>query len=414
MPIDCPNVSGSPVFWLLKRSVILLAIGPCLATAQDNTWMPGSDALHHGPGTEGFLALFVYPPSAPVDYSTPASALRSVLSIELDRLLFSHRKVSFTDDRGRSGNIRVPYTSTIGHTLACISCTLPDGTRYRQWASVSSLTYARTGIRLLFREQAGMRILFHDYPDGILISGAENWLRLIHYNGSRMPGGWWKRQGEVPRYMARPITRTACSQLKEMISFFAAMTENTFLHAGDGTPVHADDRFWFGSSADPWDGYKHRKKTGTGKVVAGCAPFGVALWKAAGGWDHRMDSLWTLRIQVGDHLIGGPGRRVSVPAILWGKGGQGWITGNEPAHTFASHDPALIWSSIEAAMHHAASGRDGNTLTSGSRKISGWWEEFGWQVHPGRPIILETEPGESRKDKKTARSISGIWLIPAN
>lgn len=389
-------------------------MGPWWATAQDKNWIAGSDDLHHGPGTEGFLALFVYPPSAPVDYSTPASALRSVLSIELDRLLFSHRQVPFTDDRGRSGTIRVPYTSTIGHTLACISCTLPDGTRYRQWASVSSLTFARTGIRLLFREQAGMRILFHDYPDGILITGAENWLRLIHYAGSRIPGGWWRRQGAVPRYMARPIDRASCARLKDMIAFFAAMTEHTFRQAGGIAPAHADDRFWFGTSADPWDGYLHRQSTGTGKVVAGCAPFGVALWKAAGGWNPLLDSLWTLRLQVGEHLIGGPERRVSVPAILWGKAGRRWTFGHEPVHTFASHDPALIWSFIEAVMQDADAGSDGKTSTTAGMKRDQWWKDTGWEVQTGMPIILGTDPGAHQTDSKTVRSISGIWLIPAN
>jgi len=131
----------------------------------------------------GTLTIYAYPPRRILDWSTPKTALADFATIAIGQAVNMNPRIDFISDFGEAGSIPRSYRSTMGHTIAHASCSLPDGTPYDAWTSFSGQDFPEVDRDLLLKDKAGLGMLFQDYIDGHIISGVENKMRLVYYKG---------------------------------------------------------------------------------------------------------------------------------------------------------------------------------------------------------------------------------------
>lgn len=283
----------------------------------------------------------------------------SMASNELGGIMSFRRKIHFQDERGRELFMKVPYRSIIGHTIVCVSCTLPDGKPFRHWTSMSSYDYTGQALHMFLYEKRGLAMLFHDYPDGRMLRGAENILRLVNYHGGRFRSGPLKGRRKEPRYISFRMEPEQCAAARDMILFFETLQHAATAPDGTFDPARPEDLLYFSSSLDPYQTYRQRTATGKGKVGGGCAPFGVSLLKVTGHFDPAWDTLWTRPFHVSENLLGGFGYKVSPFSILFGRKGRRWVHEGYPERSVLLYDPGLIWDFIGSQGGFGHSGSDG-------------------------------------------------------
>lgn len=345
--------------------IVLPMISHQTALAQGADPLPVADQVPEELSRD-LLTIFVYPPTVTLDYGSPASLMWSMASNELVGLLSFRRRIRFHDERGRELSMKIPYRSIIGHTIACISCTLPDGSSFRHWASMSSYDYTGQALHMFLYEKRGLAMLFHDYPDGRILRGQENVLRLVNYRGGRFRHGPSKGKRKEPRYISFGLDREQCSTVRDFILFFENLQHSATSPEGVFDPSRPEDLLYFSSTIDPYESYQRRLATGKGKVGGGCAPFAVSLLKVAGHFHPDWDSLWARPFQVSESLIGGFEYKVSPFAVMFGRQGKRWVEKGHTVHRLNVYDPHLIWDFIgarsEAASIQLGSGSPGATM----------------------------------------------------
>lgn len=374
---------------------------------------------------KGMLSIFVYPPSDPIDYQSPSSALWSIFRIEAKRLILSPRRLFFINNQGQRTGMKLPYRSTIGHTLSCISCTLPNGEAYDNWVSLSSHRYTDTAMHLLVRDQAGLSFLFHNYVDGTLIHGDENLLRLVNYTGKRIHGSHGKYQQIQPRYMAFHLSAHECAAIKDMVDFYTAISQQSSIRTSSSLDSMEQQTLYFSNLIAPYESYLHRKQTNQGIVGGGCAPFGVGLLKAC---DHHIpvyDKIWKRNFEISENLIGSPHDRISFLALLFGRPGKKWIHTGHPVHTLNVYDPELIWEFIGILQNSlSCDGIDKDSLDA-SHSLRHWMESQGLDVTIGQETTLFTPPAQTNRSDQSSkgwrhhrgnqrRSIKGVVISKNN
>lgn len=369
----------------------------------------------------GMLSIFVYPPSDPIDYQSPSSALWSIFRIEAKRLILSPGRLFFINNQGRRTAMKLPYRSTIGHTLSCISCTLPNGESYENWVSLSSHRYTDTAMHLLVRDQAGLSFLFHNYVDGTLIRGDENLLRLVHYTGKRIHASQKKYQLIQPRYMAFHLSAHECAALRDMIDFYTDMSRQSSTRTSSGHDSMEQQTLYFSNLIAPYESYLHRKQTNQGIVGGGCAPFGVGLLKASGHHVTAYDQIWKRTFEISENLIGIPKDRISFLALLFGRPGKKWIHSGYPVRTLNVYDPELIWEFI-GTLHDSLS-QEGTDEASRDdiHSLRHWMDRQGLDVTIGHDTTLLTPPATANRPDQPStgghyrrnhqgRSIKGVVI----
>lgn len=358
------------------------------------------------------LTLFVYPATVPMDYRSPRALLWSMARNELGGILSFRRKIRFPDERGRELSMKIPYRSIIGHTIVCVTCTLPDGQGFSHWSSMSSYDYSGQALHMFLYEKRGLAMLFHDFPDGRMLRGAENILRLVNYHGGRARRGMDAGKRNSPRYISFAMDPQECVAARDMILFFESMQHAATAPDGTVDPTRSEDLLYFSSVLDPFESYSRRLATGKGKVGGGCAPFGVSLLKATGHFDPAWDSLWARPFHVSENLLGGFETKVSPFSVLFGKKGRRWVHQGYPVRSVALYDPGLIWDFIgsqrsaeSTASETGTSGLDGESILS-TNSLPGF--HLGPQVELHSPE-LELVPGKkTRMAGKSRVIISGI------
>ncbi|MCM2267835.1 MAG: hypothetical protein NDI60_08710 [Elusimicrobiales bacterium] len=329
LALTAANVSASDI-WAGSALKDL----PAPTAAQEPVIPKAAPAALHGTVT-----IYAYPPRRIIDWSSPKAALAGFSATAFGQAINSAETIDFVSDFGEPGSIPRTYKSTMGHTIGHVNCVLPDGTPYDSWTSFSGQDFQEVDKELIFDKQAGLGLLYEDYIDGHIISGIENKLRLIYYAG---------KSGVSPRYLSQKIDAQACGRVRDMVEFFKDFhfpKEITYEQL-KGRPE--EKILYFTTNMDPYASYKTRLETGRGKVGGGCAPYGVALLKAAGKYDTALDPLLNLKLNISERLIGnipdglGGIRRVPLRDLL-GTLGESWRHSGYPEREFKNYDPYLIW-----------------------------------------------------------------------
>lgn len=384
--------------------------------------------VYSGPETYGAnlpadaLTLFVYPPSDPIDYESPSSALWSLFRIEAKRFFLSTGRLRFTDHLGQTAEMKLPYRSSIGHTITCVSCTLPEGTAYTCWVSLSSLHFTDTAIHLLVNDRAGLAFLFHDFSDGTLIQGDENLFRLVNYTGLRPDPRHRRRRHVHPRYLSFPLSDTECAAVKDMIDFYESFSAAGAYAKGEGQDGPGRQVLYFSTRIDPFDSYQTRKRTQAGMVGGGCAPFGVGLIKAGSRHTPIFDRIWKRKFRVSGNLME---TGVSVTGLLFGRAGSRWVHPGHPFQEFGIYDPELIWAFI-GTVHQYLSDSPGQEPVSGDPLSLGQWldrEGLDARIGPEIRLLAPSPPGQVtgkngvrsvKATGKRERVIQGVILATPN
>jgi hypothetical protein len=333
-------MNGKPLLFTLTLSLITPGLRAETALRQLGAQLPAAPvaaAPAARPG--GTLTVYAYPPRRILDWSTPRSVLGDFAHTTLGQALAEDPAVDFVSDFGEPGSIPRSYKSTMGHTITHVSCALPDGTPYEAWTSFSGQDFHEVDKGNMLDRKLGMGMLFQDYIDGHIINGVENRMRLIYYKG---------KDGNTPRYWQQNIDGEACGRVRDVVEFFKSFhfPKGSTLEQLQARPE--SQTLYFTSNLDPYKSYLARKLDPAARVGGGCAPYGLALLKAAWKYDYTLDDVFTLRLTISERLIGGipdasgRAREVSVADLL-GPLGDSWTYPGYANREFRNYDPYLIW-----------------------------------------------------------------------
>ena len=213
------------------------------------------------------ITIYVYPPSVPIDWSTPGKgALTYVESAVTEGFSEAiHGQATFKNDQGETLHFSAGYRSTMGHTITHIECRLPDGRRFDKWASLSGDDFVSLDIANI-HQNYGAGALFYDYIDGKIIAGEMNQLMLAFYRGRA-------RDGVVPspRYLSAGVDSQACQRVfdleQEFESYYYPQTVLDPV-TGRSRPIQIRDlearqagkwesrNLYFTTNLDPLDSYR--------------------------------------------------------------------------------------------------------------------------------------------------------------
>ena len=129
-------------------------------------------------GVESSLTIYVYPPRNRIDWTSPSSALGSAIGNLTSAALSMDGLVHFSNGFQEANSISTNYKSVFGHTLNHLRCSLPDGRLYDHWASLTGQNFHQIDTDLLLNRELGLGVLFYNYIDGLILTGAENTERL--------------------------------------------------------------------------------------------------------------------------------------------------------------------------------------------------------------------------------------------
>ena len=375
--------------------------------------MPGKK-IPHAPASGsdlqgGTLTIYSYPPRNILDWSAPKEAMADFARTTMGQYLHSDT-VNFVSDFGEAGSAPQSYRSPMGHTLAHIQCALPDGAMYDSWTSFSGQDLSGVDKDNLINKKLGLGVLFYDYIDGHIISGDENKLFLINYDG---------KNGNLPRYWQQNIDAKTCGSVRDMNEFFKSFhfQKGSTLEALQARPP--GQVLYYSSNMDPYEGYLARRQGRETKIGGGCAPYGLGLLKAAGKYDYLLDDILTLRLDVSEKLIGGiPDetghiREVSLKDLL-GDLGENWTYPGYKNRKFKNYDPYLIWQFI-GGVNACLTGSAGNCPP----EASAWLSARQGHVSAGPVQIMSntikvkssTAASDTRTDKKVTHTVSMQGII---
>jgi hypothetical protein len=296
------------------------------------------------------LTVYVYPPRVKLDWSSPHSLLNDLVGIGAGTLIDDHLYLEGKSDFQESYRVPVNYRSTMGHTVTKIQCTLPNGKLYEKWSSFSGQNYSELTTELIFTEKVGFSSMFYDFNDGYIISGDENYDKLITYNGDRLRGANGNLKKVNPRFLEVVLTPYDCFKLKEMVTFFEGFhykKGTTLQELNERGPI---GNLHFTTNIDPHDSYRKRLVDPSTVVGGGCAPYGIALLKEANYYDSELDNQLKLNIPVSEKLRGGlihgKQKQVGISSIVFGELGASWEHEGYANKYFSQYDPQLLWNFI--------------------------------------------------------------------
>lgn len=324
--------------------------------------------------SEDTLTVFAYPPSKPLDWTTPKTALRSFIKITIQQKLFRGEKIESLDETNQSSTINEFYRSTMGHTITHVKCTTSQGEKYDTWTSFSGQDYLEVDNRLLFEDKVGLGALFYDYFDGHIINGEENIKRLVYYRG-----------GGSPRYLQVPVDANNCDQLKEMVEFYKGFQHKKFMPLRELEALPDEQKLYFTTNLDPYESYMARKSDPKAKVGGGCAPYGIALLKVINKYDRDLDSLLKLKLEISENQFGDKQRNpIHLKELLFGEKGSHWKFPGFSTRKMNQYDPSLIWAFIGGIQKCIET--QGNECEG---KYAQWYASNASRLESGQKISLE-------------------------
>jgi len=369
----------------MKKRIACLFIAAVTTLATPTSPASGREEGSH-------LTLYVYPPHEPLDWSTPRNLIATMAGLLVQAAVTKDDLVRVINDFKESGTISSDYRSTMGHTIAHVTCRLSSGAAYAKWASFSGQDFPLVDKKLIFDDQIGLGVLFYNYLDGHIIAGEENPKRLIYYTGHLYLDRNLQFQRVHPHYFEFSISPRQCDQLKEMIDFFEGF------HFPPGTTIEDLERkppesvLYFSSVLDPYGTYLKRKNTGHGLVGGGCAPFAVGLLKLTGLHEALFERRWLRHLPVSESLIGdGRSRRVGLDDILLSELGDSWAKDGVPSRRMKIYDPQLIWNFVERALTCLEPERDPDQACPND--IAKWLHAHGSKIKAGpRRVFSDVSP----------------------
>tara|TARA_B110001454_G_C12723186_1_gene435818 strand:+ start:4264 stop:5415 length:1152 start_codon:yes stop_codon:yes gene_type:complete len=358
------------------------------------------------------LTVYVYPPSQPLNWKSPKTLIYSFLRIQGLKAIkqIPSSSSSFVSDFNEPGSIDTMYMSTMGHTIAHVQCELENGVLYDRWSSLSGEDDVSEDYNLAFKQKIGVGLLFHKFIDGHIISGAENYKRLIHYRGQKYKDSNGKTQVSKPKYLSFSIDPQQCQNLKGMIDFYESF------HFPKNTPTSelkkrsAQQTLFFTNVIDPYDSYIERQKNSQAEVGGGCAPYAVGLVKMTGLFTATLDKIWSRLQPVSENLIGGVSasgqtvRAVNMNSILVGKLGNHWMYAGQPNQVVKMYDPQNIWENI-MALENCVSKKQ---CTAELEAIQREFQMLGKSLHVGSPHVFADQYRAGKKEKSVSQSITGL------
>jgi len=349
------------------------------------------------------LTVYVYPPTMKLDWKSPKSLIHSFLKIEATK---KARQVltpatDYVSDFNETGTIDTHYMSTMGHTIAHIQCVLPTGVAYDRWTSLSGQDNAAEDYDLVFKKKIGVGLLFHKYGDGHIISGQENYKRLVHYKGQKYKEASGKTATAKPKYISFSIGAEQCQSLKDMVDFYESF------HFPKSTPSEelkkrkTTEILYFTNVIDPYDSYILRKKDPAADVGGGCAPYAVGLIRAIGDFVPAFEKKWSRHQPVSEILIGGK-KDVNIKDILFGRLGQHWVYSGKANEVVKMYDPQNIWDDIRAIEE---------CLVLPQCELSELKSEFPEKtISAGKPRVVSDSFKSGKGTKFVSQEISGIVI----
>lgn len=353
------------------------------------------------------LSIFAYPPRRNLDWKSPAKSLRVFLTVETVKFLEQARgNVHSVSDFSEKISVPIDYRSNMGHTIAKVHCTLPSGEVYKRWTSFSGQEYQEMTKELIMEKKLGLGALFYDYPDGFIISGQENILKLIYHNGRKIRNLYGKRVKIMPRKLQMSVSEDECQNIKDMVDFFESY------HYEVGSPLKSIldrgelNNLYFSTNLDPYESYQRAKAGENTKVGGGCAPYGVALMKHTSFYHKMLDDFFQLRVKVSEKLIGnGRDKKVSIFKLLFT---SKWTFKGYANREFVQYDPQLIWNFIGEVR--ACLGKveyKGQKCSANARKWMRQLEKEGSGVKLATPTKLSHNRVVNRR-----RNLKRIIYIP--
>ena len=308
--------------------------------------------------SQGSLEVYFYPPTFELDWSSPAELLHDFLDIYQASEREDEDLVTVPDGFGHNSSFNRHYYSNMGHTIGHISCTLPDGTFYEKWSSLSGQTDRKVDVNLALSGK-GVGVLFHDFVDGHIINGEENVARLVYVKHTREVGGV-ERSG-LPRYMRVNITSEQCRNLKDMVTFFEGFYYPPETTIVDLLKKPEEEVLYFTPNLDVYDSYRQRMDTGQGRVGGACSNYVVAMFKLIGFFPKTLEEQWTRRVEVSEFLIGSEeeceisgvmyrgaeGCRHVSSLLIWLRlNGNKWVYRGISNKLLVLNDPQMLWDFI--------------------------------------------------------------------
>lgn len=354
------------------------------------------------------LTLYVYPPSKPLNWSTPKSIFKSFIGIYLKGAVSDKTISPALNDYSESHDQRIKYYSTMGHSIAHIKCSLPSGEKYQDWVSFTGQNYSEENDL-----NTGLGVLFKNYSDGYIITGEQNIKKLIYIK--------YIRDKKSPRYLKTEVTSEACQKLKNYVEFFKSFRypQNASYEVLQARPENK--KLFFSSILDPYETYLARQKDPNAMVGGGCAPFVASLLKVAGRYQPEFEQSWKLNLTVSEKLIGGessilPNKKINlITQIFLGPLGKSWTHPGFTNRSLKMYDPNLIWNFIgqtqNCLSNHACQPQVNSWLARNPMVQIGINEKFNEKLR----IIYRDENGVEPDQEKTIfteQKIEGLdWAL---
>jgi len=327
--------------------------------------------------SENSLTLFVYPPQKELNWNSPKTVLNDFLGITVLKSLFPGQTIEASNPDGETSEINQYYKSTMGHTIAHVSCTDSNGEKYDTWSSFSGQDFAEVDKKNIFVDKIGLGVLFYDYFDGHIIQGEENIKRLVYYRAA-------KRDGEKtrPRYLQVPVDAAKCDALKDFVTFFEGFKHKKEISVEELMALPDESKLYFTTNIDPYESYLARKVDPKARVGGGCAPYGVALLKVIGKYDYYFDYIWKLNIVVSENKLGKT-NPVNILNVILGSLGNHWADKGYPTRTMSQYDPDLMWKFIGDVIKCQE-----NNAKNCSIPVTPWFAKNSGRAEKGETIKL--------------------------
>ncbi len=303
------------------------------------------------------VTVYVYPPSSPLDYSSPKTLTRSFGLSAASEALMWKKPVKFISDFHEPGQISSGYRSADGHTISHVQCKTTSGETFERWTSLTGMNDLSVTYKNMVTDSLGFGALSYPYADGEILSGAENLNRLLFYHGPTVRDNYGRQMKAHPMYMRFNLDADGCDQVKKYVEFYESFHFSPGTKYADLEAKDPDTVVHFTSSMDAYDSYMRRIATGRGEVGGGCANYGIGLLKVAGVFDPKYDEYWKRSAQVSDELIGktvdahGVPRKVPIWKILWTPLGNQWTRPGISHQDYNGYEPEKIWQYILAHLN---------------------------------------------------------------
>jgi hypothetical protein len=307
---------------------------------------PSSTSLHRARSPiSGELVIFANPSLRHIDWSTPASAARSMLWSDFKN--------------GRAEKKKNPNISTasMGHTVVHFKCRDVYGRSHDVWTGMTGQNNEEETRYDLFKAKIGLGAVLKNYVDGSIDSDDKSRRLVASYRGRVQRDARGRNIRILPKFIRFAVTEEQCTKAFDFYQTFKSVgwdreTPHEVLVRKPKSQI-----LQFGFLMDPYQTYLQRKKNKNTPLGGGCSSFGVSFLKVIGRFDPFFEKQWTRQLIISERLVGGPwaksdpGRRVSVQTLLIGPRANAWYHRKWGYYAVNFYDIEKIWNFIDGARN---------------------------------------------------------------